>query len=278
VTTSLLDAKVVPFSPVPLHTQIREALRRCILDGTYHEHAQLPSEAELTSAFDVSRITVRQALGHLQKEGLIFKIAGKGTYVSKPKAFQDVTQLQGFGEAMGRLGHETFSQVLGHRLVPAAPAVAERLSLAGGAPTLELRRLRYLNREPISIDVSYFPAALGERLLREDLASRDVFAIIENEIGIALGTAELSIDAALADEETAHLLGIAQGAPVLRIERLTRALDGRPLDFEYLCYRGDAMRYRLRVDRANEKGSVMNTIKFRTIKQSVAINSEVPNG
>ena len=66
---------------------------------------------------------------------------------------------------------------------------------------------------------------------------------------MALGNAELKIEATTADELLARLLCIEDGAPILRIERLTRTLDGRPLDFEYLHYRGDAFQYRLRVER-----------------------------
>lgn len=241
--------RMMPASPLPLHTQIRETLRRSILDGTYREHAQLPSESELMAAFDVSRITVRHALAQLEREGLIFKVTGKGTFVSKVKAMQDLSRLQGFGEAMHRLGRETFSQVLGHALLRAQGEVAERLKLARGEPVIELKRLRYLDRAPVSVDISYFPQPIGERLLRADLAARDVFSILENELGIALGAAEVSIEATIAAGDTAKHLAIAAGAPLLRIERLTSAADGRPIDFEHLYYRGDAMRYRLRLER-----------------------------
>ncbi|MCA3930308.1 GntR family transcriptional regulator, partial [Burkholderia sp.] len=90
---------VVPLSAAPLYVQIKDTLRARILDGTYAPHSRMPSEHELCAMFDVSRITVRQALGDLQKEGLLFKLHGKGTFVSKPKAFQNVTSLQGFAEA-----------------------------------------------------------------------------------------------------------------------------------------------------------------------------------
>jgi GntR family transcriptional regulator len=127
--------------------------------------------------------------------------------------------------------------------------VAERLGLARDEPVIELKRLRYLDRLPVSLDISYFPAAIGERLLRADLAARDVFSILENEIGIALGAAEVSIEATIADADTATHLAIVAGAPLLRIERLTTAADGHPIDFEHLYYRGDAMRYRLHLER-----------------------------
>ena len=158
---------IAPLSPVPLHAQIREILRRRILDGSYPPHSQMPSESQMIASFGVSRITIRQALGDLQKEGLIFKVMGKGSFVAKPKAFQNLSKLQGFGEAMSPSGYETYSLLLSSRSVAASPAVAQRLHLKPGAPVFEIQRLRYLNREPISVDVSYFPPELGQRLLEE---------------------------------------------------------------------------------------------------------------
>ena len=240
---------VLSLSPVPLYTQIKEILRTRILDGTYKAHEQMPSESELTRSFDVSRITVRQALGHLQKEGLIFKIHGKGTYVSQPKAFQNLGKLQGFGEAMASMGYETFSQVVSFKIVPADKIVSRKLNMTENDMVSEIRRVRYLNRSPISLDVSYLPRTIGERLIKEDLAHRDIFLILENDYGYSLGQAELQIEAMLADESLGRLIQLEEGSPVLRIERLTFTTENQPLDFEYLYYRGDAFQYRLRVER-----------------------------
>ncbi len=236
-------------SPVPLYTQIRELLRERILRGIYQSHAQMPSENEMVKTFGVSRITVRQALTDLQKEGLIFKIHGKGTFVSKPKATQNLRRLEGFGEAMSGGGHETYSIVLGHRVMRPGTLVAARLGLSEREDVMEIKRVRHLDREPISFDVTYLPAPIGERLVREDLAHRDIFLILENDYGYALGNADLSIDSILADAELASALSVGEGSPILRIERLTSTVDGTPLDFEFLYYRGDAFQYRLRIER-----------------------------
>jgi GntR family transcriptional regulator len=233
---------------LPRHAQIRETVRRRILDGTYPPHSLMPSESQMIAAFGVSRITIRQALGDLQKEGLIFKVAGKGSFVAKPKAFQNLSRLQGFGEAMGASGYETFSQVLSLREVAASDNVARRLALAPATTVFEVQRLRYLNREPISVDVSYFPLAIGERLVQADLATRDIFVILENDLGHALTHADVQIEAISADESLARHLRIDEGTPLLRIERLTHAGE-QPIDFEYLYYRGDAFQYRLRIER-----------------------------
>lgn len=236
-------------SPLPLYTQIKEILRARILDGSYQPHQQMPSESEMMAAFDVSRITVRQALNDLQNEGLIFRIHGKGSFVSKPKAFQDLGRLQGFGEAMRQMGYETFARVLSIKTVLPSPQVAEKLQLPKRAKVTELQRVRFLNREPISLDVTYVPSSIGQRLAKEDLAARDIFVILENDYGLALGHAELQIGSALADEMLAAQLKVEAGSPVLCIERTTHTADGAPIDYEHLYYRGDAFQYKVRVDR-----------------------------
>ena len=241
--------KVQPLSPVPLYAQIKDILRARILDGSYQPHQQMPSESEMMATFNVSRITVRQALNDLQNEGLIFRIHGKGTFVSKPKAFQDLGRLQGFGEAMRQMGYETFARVLSIKSVLPSPQVAERLQLPKRARVTELQRVRFLNREPISLDVTYVPLAIGNRLAKEDLAARDIFVILENDYGLALGHAELQIGSQLADETLATQLKVEEGSPVLFIERTTHTADGMPIDYEHLYYRGDAFQYKVRVDR-----------------------------
>lgn len=116
-----------PFAPSPLtlHSQVRESLRAGILDGSYAAHARLPAESALSTMFGVSRITVRQALSDLRNEGAIIKVAGKGALVAPRRAHQQLTRLEGFGEAMTRLGHQVSNAVLGHRTVAAPEQVAQ---------------------------------------------------------------------------------------------------------------------------------------------------------
>ncbi|MDU4252198.1 GntR family transcriptional regulator [Pseudomonas sp.] len=242
-------AELLPLSPVPLYSQLKEVLRTRILDGTYPPLSRMPSEAELGKAFDVSRITVRQALGDLQKEGLIFKIHGKGTFVAKPKAFQNVSTLQGLGESMSQRGYEVINRLRSFKTVPANAQVAARLQVAEGENVVQIKRARLVNRELVSLEITWLPEQVGKRLEKADLVSRDIFLILENDCALPLGHADLAIDAILADAELASALEVEEGSPVMRIERLTHTADGAPLDYEHLYYRGDAFQYRLRIDR-----------------------------
>lgn len=241
--------RLVPFAPVPLYNQLKELLRKQILDGTYPAETRMPSESELGDKFQVSRITVRQALGDLQKEGLIFKIHGKGTFVAKPKAFQNVSRLQGLAESLSQLGYEVINQLHSIKFINANNRIAERLQLTEGSPVTEIKRVRLINREPVSLEISYVSPEIGEKLQKADLITRDIFLILENDLQLNLGHADLAIDAVLADSELTHALNVEEGSPIMRIERLTHTADGKPIDFEFLYYRGDAFQYRFRIDR-----------------------------
>ncbi len=155
---------VLSLSSVPLHTQLRDVLRARILDGEYPQDSQMPSESELGALFKVSRITVRQALGDLQKEGLIFKIHGKGTFVAKPKTFQNVSTLQGLAESMTGRGYEVINRLRSFKFIAADKLVAERLQVAEGEVVAQIKRVRLINREPVSLEITYLPKAVGERL------------------------------------------------------------------------------------------------------------------
>jgi len=232
-----------------LYSRIREDLRARIVSGRWQPHDRIPSESELMSQYGVSRITVRQALGDLEKAQLIFKVPGKGSFVATGRPFQQLGRLQGFAEAMATRGHDTFNRLLRLATVPATDQVAQQLRLAPNTPVTEIERVRFLDGQPVSLDVTWLPAALGQRVANQDLASRDIFLIIECDCGLPLGHAELAMEAVAADVHVASLLGLAPAAPVLRIERLTHDRAGQPVDYEHLYCRSDVLQYRLRLER-----------------------------
>lgn len=236
-------------STLPLYMQIKEALRAKILDGTYAAHERLPSEREMIDAFGVSRITVRQAMNDLQKEGLLFKVHGKGTFVAMPSVSQELTHLQGFGEAMRLQGHETHSEVFGLSTVKASSLACLKLGIAEGSAVTEIKRVRYLNRDPVSIDYSWVRHETGSRLSEKNLREKDLFSLLENELHQPLHSADIEIEATSASNEVAMRLHVSNGSPILRIERLTFAAENRPLVFEYLHYPAERFKYKMKIMR-----------------------------
>ena len=184
---------------VRLYSRIREDIRARIVSGAWQPHDRLPSESELMGQYGVSRITVRQALSDLQKERVIFKVAGKGSFVSPAKPFQELGRLQGFAEAMGALGHDTYNRVLSVRTVPATEEVAQRLQLSIGERVTEIHRVRHVGSQPVSLDLTWLPLALAAVLLltfviqlglsrKEELVTRMIYSIGGAVVILGVGT------------------------------------------------------------------------------------------
>ncbi|MFT7128639.1 MAG: GntR family transcriptional regulator [Gammaproteobacteria bacterium] len=235
-------------SHLPLYVQIKETLKRKILAGEYAPSQRMPSESELMKTFSVSRITVRQALRHLHGEGLIFTSQGKGTFASKPKAMQDIRHLEGFAEAMTPKGYATSARLLSIREISPSKDVQNKLDLVFKENVVEVVRVRYLNLDPVSVDRSYFPTSIGNNLFSKDL-SGDIFPMLENELNVSLGRAEISLEARPADSEVSELLGMETGSPIMWVQRLTRDIHDTPIDYEYLAFRGDSYKYRFQIER-----------------------------
>lgn len=231
-----------------LYARLRDDLRGRILDGRLAPHDKLPSESELTEAHGVSRITVRQALGDLQREGLIVRVQGKGAYVAPPRTSQSLNRLQGLGEALAGQGR-VHSKRLSIRQLRAPAAVAGPLDLPPRGQAWRLETLRYLDREPLAVSTSWFGPELGQRIARLDLSGRDFIELLETELRRPVAQAELEITAIPAPAKEARLLQMSEGDAALRVHRLLRDADGLPLQVESACYRGDRFSYRLNLTR-----------------------------
>jgi len=234
---------------VPLHQRIREDLRDGISRGRWAAGQRLPSESELIQHYGVSRITVRQALQSLEMQGTIVKVAGKGSYVAVDKPYQHLARLQGLAEAMSSQGHAIRNRVLEVGRVAADAKIASRLHLPEGEIVTHIRRVRLLDGRPLSVDLTWLPRPLGDLVAGGDLAGRDIFLMLEHELGTPLGHADLALDACAAPEPIARELGVPAGSALLRVDRLTHDRAGRPVDYEHLYCRGDNFQFRLRIDR-----------------------------
>jgi GntR family transcriptional regulator len=243
----------------PLYHQLKDLIRESIAQGRLSPHDRVPSEHDLVRAYGVSRVTARQALVDLAREGLLVRVQGKGSFVARPPVVQRLNSLKGLIEEMAALGLESTSRVLGTERVVASVEVARRLGVEAGEPIFEIRRVRTVDGEPVSLDISFFPFDVGQRLAREDLVGRDIFWLLENACGLPLGAADCQIGAVAARPDIAEPLGIDSGAPLLFLERMTYAETGRPLDYEHLYVRTERFRYGMRLTRRrehDEKGPV----------------------
>ena len=235
---------------VPMHSVVRTELLTQIRSGRLHPGDQVPTEPQLMATFGVSRTTVRRALRDLETMGLIDRQPGRGSFVSEPKVEPKLDRLTGFVEDMEALGLHASALVELIESGPADAEVSQQLQVAPGETVVHIERVRLANGTPISFDDSYFPADLGSSIAAENLEDEPFYSILEGKYGIALAGADYVLSATTADERVARLLAIAVGAPVLRLERTSRAApDRRPILFEHLHFAGARISYRLTLDR-----------------------------
>ena len=230
-------------SPLPLYYQLKQILRDKMECGEWLAHALLPSENELCKQYCISRPTVRQALADLEKEGVIYRIRGKGTFVAEPKLNDSILQsLVGFHEQVITKGKKIRNNVLEQSVEPTGRRVAKSLEIEEGTPVIKIRRLRYVDDEPFSIVTSYLPYNLCPQVLEEDFTHKSLYSVLKNN-GFKIERAIRTLEPILASDEHESLLYVKQGASIHLLQSTSYLDDGRPIEFFRAMIRGDKSRF-----------------------------------
>ncbi|MCX7568822.1 GntR family transcriptional regulator [Tumebacillus sp. DT12] len=232
--------------PIPLYYQLKERLTQTILQGELTPGTLMPSERELSDRYSISRMTVRQALGEMVKEGLLVREQGKGTFVAEPKINQGLLKLTSFSEDMRSRGMKPDSQVRSVTVQEASAVVARGLMIQEKDQVIVFERVRLADSRPMAYEVAHLPLGLFPGIEAEDLHNVSLYNLIEEKYGASLEYARQTIEVGLSKPFESELLGIAPGSPVLLIERSTFDADDRPFEFVKAVYRGD--RYKLQVE------------------------------
>jgi GntR family transcriptional regulator len=206
-------------------------------------HERLPREVDLALALDVSRSTLRQALGALQRSGLIYTIPGSGTFVSDRRVTKGAS-LSGFSDDMRARGMEPGSRLLSATPVVVTAPVATELGVADGELAYSIDRLRLADREPMCIESVLLPATLFPGLLRHDLTG-GLYDLLRTEYGVEVATAQQSVSAMTASAEQRALLGIEEGDPLLAVHRVGLDDRGQIVERAVSHYRADRYSFML---------------------------------
>jgi len=236
---------------IPLYYQLETVLREKIRSGDLTEGAKLPTENELIEQYGVSRVTVRQALAALVRDGLLERVAGRGTFVMRPRSVKGTIRLTGFMEDTMAMATDTRAQVLEVRSVKATVSQAQYLQLNPNDEVWCLTRVRYVDELPYAYVESYLPEEIGRRLADEDL-STPVLRLLEEKCHISLGQATAVVTAALADAHIASLLSTKVGAALLMIDSTFYDVAHRPVQFVRGLYRSDLYGYAVKLVRDPE--------------------------
>lgn len=222
----------------PSYLRLAGRLRTAIQQGRIGIGAGLPAERELADLLALSRQTVRRAVEILSREGLLVARQGSGTFVSG-RIVEPITELASFSDDMRRRGLVPGSVWLERALGPPTPQEALSLGLSLRDPVVRASRVRTANGEPIAVEVAVVSATLLG--MTADFGDSLYEAIRRR--GHAPVRALQRVRAGIADAPLARLLTIAEGAPVLEMERHSYSRDSQPLEWTRSTYRGDRYDY-----------------------------------
>lgn len=204
------------------YQQIADALRDRVASGVYARGRVLPSESELSTEFDASRVTVRRALETLRDDGLLAARQGFGWFVASEPLRQPLRQLGTIEGHLADSGIDAQRRIIEFEFVTATGRVREALATDH---VLRVKRLNLADGEPFAVVTVWCPSELGQNLSRRDVENSPFYELL----GVPLRGATQTIGADSISAADAALLGVPVGSPVLRCERLTTDVDGRPV-------------------------------------------------
>ena len=226
----------------PLHQQVADLLRQQIEAGLFGPGDPLPSEHDLMQQFRVSRGTIRQARAALRADGSIGGSQGRKLFVRGVPLTQPLGELVSFTSWVRSLDKEPRGLVVSFEREEACPAAAAALGLDVGDPVWRLERVRSADGEPLLIERTVFPEAIGALLESVDLGEHSVYEQLARR-GVTVASARHLLDAVNAAPADARLLDIPAGSALIRVQRHAFEADGRPVEWSDDRYRGDRLNF-----------------------------------
>ena len=233
-------------SPVPAYFQIALDIRARIARKEWAVGERLPSETALAAAYDVSRITMRQALAEVVKDGYLHRRRGSGTFVNEHPVplIHDLSLPHTLAGKWRRMGLDTSSKVIDAQTFPdPLPSVQESLRISASTPVAYLKRILLIGDEPTALNRSWFDHALCPGITSQSLIDNSLSRTLQERYGLVPTLANNWLEVIRCTRETAALLGNTVGMPMILLRSVSYLPDGRPLEYSSTEWLGDRIRF-----------------------------------
>lgn len=230
--------------PIPLYQQLTEGLRQLVMLQEWPADSAIPSERELMRLTGLSRMTVRQAIDALTREGLLRRVHGRGTFIVPHRVDQDLSGVYSFSQRMLSEGILIRTEVIEAIERPSTTEEAEILGLEPGGTIYWLVRVRQIEGDPLVVNKVVLPAHRFPDLLTHDLTG-SLYGYMTDLYGLPPLTSIDTMEAVAAPRDVADLLGVKTGSAISLVSRIARTYGGEPIEITQEYARSDRMRYRL---------------------------------
>jgi GntR family transcriptional regulator len=250
-TLTTVAAPVIRTNGVPFYIQVADHLREELRDGRWQVGDLIPSEAALCELYGVSRTAIRQALGQLVLEGMLYKERGRGTFVSRPQVSLAVQETRGFFDEMTERGLAVQTTILrqGEGDLPVAFAADLHQATTGRAVVIE--RTRAVGSETLVYVTTYLPLPRFDGLAHRNLSNVSLYAVLAQDYGAHITNGRRRIEATKATDAVARYLDIRKGMPILRVTAVNYDDTGVPFEVFEAYYRADRTSFEVIVSAAD---------------------------
>ena len=243
--------------PIPLYFQLKKLILSEIKEGNYRSGELIPTEKEISDAFQISRTTVRQAITELVQEGWLYRVKSKGTFVAQPKISQDyIRKIESFNNQIFRLGMTPSTEVLELKTMKGTEVkdvVLEALELTEKDEVIFLYRKMMADGEPIVTSKTYLPYKECSFLLNHDLNTEQLYSILSEKEESRIFRIERTIEAVEAKTEDVKLLDMKRGKPIQFFVSVGYNAFGKPIEYTLSRYRGDRNKFEVTVFPENKR-------------------------
>lgn len=228
---------------IPTYIQIHDQLKHEIDQGKWTIGQRLPSERDLAEHFNVSRMTLRQAISLLAEEGVLQRKVGSGTYIASTRVREKMRGTTSFSEIIKSQGKQPSTKLISYHAVSPSDQEKERLRLTKGDRVIRMERVRYADETPVVYEVAVVPEHLIRHFKKEDITRHFFQTLIDH--GHKIGKSEQTIYARLANEKVANYLDISKNQAVLALRQVSYLEDGTPFEYVKSQYAGERFEFYL---------------------------------
>lgn len=231
---------------LPRYYQIKAVIKKSIIEKEFNFGDKIPSENEFAARFDVSRLTVRQAVSQLVQEGFLTTRRGAGTYVTDNEELINSYNIEfsGFMDDLFYLASRSKTKSAAIKRIKTPNFIKSKLQLPeGDDEIIQIMRVRFINNRSFAYTINFIPVAVGEKIKKAELLKKPLLQILEQDFGIKFTEAFQTMEATFCDQELADKLKIPPGSPILFVERIMYVKNRVPFEIVQSSYRGDLYKY-----------------------------------
>jgi GntR family transcriptional regulator len=234
--------KIDKKSEIPLYQQLAHSIKKAVDEQKLKENDKIPAENEFCKIYDLSRTTVRQALDILEKDGYIYKLRGKGSYVSTPKIYQNRSSFSKFYDDMRSLGKVPVSKIISLKIKVADAYVREKMQLEENEMLCQIKWIRYGNNEPLIYETINLNYKLVDGIEMKELTDKKLYDILSEEYGIKMTHGKELFYPCKLDINEAKNLGLKENDLGMKVERVV--FQGKDVvEYTTSTVRGDRFIY-----------------------------------